>query len=65
MKNLNPSIVGIYDKNPIVVIDEDPGGQLEFPEFATPLSKVVKQLALAIKDLHDSPQGVGNKEVSF
>ena len=65
MKYLDAAVERIHDKDPIVVVDEQPCRQLEFSRMRALGSEVIEQFALAVEDLHHAPQGIDDVQIAF
>ena len=65
LKHLDPPIERIHNEHFVVMVDEQARRQLKLPCMRALGAKVVKQLALAIEDLHHAPQGIHNVEIAF
>src|SRR5271165_4496635 len=65
MKYLHSAVERIHDKNPVVMVDEQPCRQLELSGMRASRAKVIQQLALAVEDLHHAPHGIHHVQIAF
>src|SRR5208337_4539560 len=65
MKHLNAAIKGIHHKNPVLVVDKQSRRQLKLSRVRASFSEVIKQISLAIKYLHHSPQAIDDIQIPF